>query len=68
MKGFVEQGRYETSSHLQRYGVWSGGDITFEAAIAKLMFILASPGSEEDREFLFMSNLRGERTNYSAIV
>lgn len=68
MKGFVEQGRYETSSYIQQYGVWSGGDMTFEAALTKLMFILASPGTEEDREFLFTSNLRGERTNYSAIV
>ncbi len=67
MKGFVEQGRYETSAHLQHYGVWSGGDMTFEAALTKLMFILANSGSEEERELLFTSNIRGERTNYSAI-
>lgn len=43
--GEVEHGRYETSKNLNEIGVLSGGDITTEAAITKLMFLL---GEEKD--------------------
>ncbi|MEP0987332.1 asparaginase [Ekhidna sp.] len=43
--GEVEQGRYETSKKLNEIGVLSGGDITTEAAVTKMMFLL---GSAED--------------------
>src|SRR5690606_14059490 len=36
--GRVIQGRYQTSKDLKRMGVLSGGDITTEAAITKMMF------------------------------
>ena len=38
--GKVEQGRYETSRTLQNIGIVGGSDITTEAAITKLMFLL----------------------------
>jgi len=38
--GRVIQGRYETSKKLEEAGVLSGSDITTEAAITKLMFLL----------------------------
>ncbi len=38
--GKVIQGRYETSKKLEEVGVLSGSDITTEAAITKLMFLL----------------------------
>ncbi len=43
--GKVIQGRYETSQKLESLGVLSGADITTEAALTKLMFLL---GSETD--------------------
>jgi L-asparaginase len=40
--GLVEQGKYATSKQLQKIGVLSGADITTEAAITKLMHLLAN--------------------------
>ena len=45
--GKVLQGHYETSSRLNTIGVVSGSDITTEAAITKMMFLL---GKESDIE------------------
>lgn len=59
-KGNVEQGRYETSLGLVAAGVVSGGDMTLEAAITKLMFLL---GQSEDTDAVrswMLTDLRGE--------
>jgi L-asparaginase len=47
--GEVIQGRYETSKKLDEIGVVSGADLTTEAAITKLMFLL---GSEESYDLI----------------
>ncbi len=58
--GAVEQGKYETSLHLKEIGVVSGGDMTTEAALAKLMFLFGQALSLSQVKKLFGKDLRGE--------
>lgn len=60
--GSVEQGKYQTSYHLQKIGVISGKDMTTEAAITKLMFLLAQEKSPIMLKKKLQSSLRGELT------
>lgn len=58
--GSVVMGHYEASMELLNIGVVSGGDITTEAALAKLMFVLANYNSKEERIRMLNSDMRGE--------
>ncbi|WP_160716193.1 asparaginase [Chitinophaga solisilvae] len=60
--GSVELGKYETSQHLTNIGVVSGHDMTFEAAVTKLMFVLGQGLSPEETRRLIETPLRGELT------
>ena len=58
--GSVRMGQYETSSALLEIGVISGKDMTTEAAITKLMFLLGQDNIGIDCKKSFETALRGE--------
>jgi L-asparaginase len=61
-EGHVDQRRYATGVGLAEAGIIGGEDITTEAAIAKLMFVLgqAPEGDAATARALLTRNLRGE--------
>jgi L-asparaginase len=58
--GRVEQGKYETSSAFNRLGVVGGADMTIEAAVAKLMYLLGKDLHSDQVKESLKSSLRGE--------
>jgi L-asparaginase len=58
--GSVNMGQYETSSAMKKIGVISGKDITTEAAITKLMYLLGENTTQNDFKAVFETALRGE--------
>lgn len=53
-------GQYETSLELLNAGVVSGNDMTTEAAITKLMFLLGQGLSREEVKMYLRRSLCGE--------
>lgn len=58
--GSVHMGHYETSTGMKEIGIISGKDITTEAAITKLMYLLGQNIAPNEFKNVFETSLRGE--------
>ena len=60
LHGEAVRGQYETNEPFEKAGVICGKDMTTEAAITKLMFLLGQEISNDEIKQLFQTDLRGE--------
>jgi L-asparaginase len=61
--GSVQLGLYETSRKLQKMGILSGSDLTFESAVTKLMYLLGQDLNTAEVKRLLEISIAGELTN-----
>lgn len=61
--GSVEQRKYANGRFLEEIGVVSGRDLTAEAALTKLMFLLGQNEGNEEVKIGLKKDLRGEMSN-----
>lgn len=58
--GSVILGMYETSTNLKKIGIINGKDMTTEAALAKMMYLLGQNYPEKSFKKYFETSIRGE--------
>ena len=63
LQGSAILGSYETSEPFKNAGVICGKDMTTEAAITKLMFLLGQQLTDDEIRNKLQTNLRGEISN-----
>lgn len=61
--GSVQLGKYETSRKLQKMGILSGYDMTFEATVTKLMYLMGKGLAIDEIKKLMEVSIAGELTN-----
>jgi len=61
LRGFVDLGRYEGGAAAEKAGAISGGNMTVEAALAKMMIGIARHGTGEALRAYFAESAVGER-------
>ena len=62
LRGSVDQSKYATGAELAEVGLLSGYDMTPEAALTKLSYLLSGDNDVETVKRLMQENLRGELT------
>jgi L-asparaginase len=61
LSGSVQHGRYATSSAFDGIGIISGGDMSFEAGISKLMHVLGNYSDPDEIKKRLLESIAGER-------